>query len=154
MKAHALVNALRKKGWKLATAESCTGGMVAAAITDIAGSSDVFDCGFVTYSNAAKTKMLGVPEHLIAVHGAVSRAVACAMAEGALQQSQAQIAVSITGIAGPGGGSTEKPVGLVHFACATNASTRHLVRNFGDLGRGEVRATAVGVALQLVLDAI
>ena len=149
-----VIRALRSKGWTMATAESCTGGMVAAAITDIAGSSDVFDRGFVTYSNAAKTDMLGVPAAMIAQHGAVSETVARAMAEGALKHSAAAVAVSITGVAGPGGGSVAKPVGLVHFACATKQKTVHLEMRFGDLGRASVRKAAVAQALQLVFDAL
>jgi nicotinamide-nucleotide amidase len=149
-----LVRALKAKGWRIATAESCTGGMVAAAITDIAGSSDVFDRGFVTYSNEAKTEMLGVPVDLILKHGAVSEVVARAMAEGALKNSKADISVSVTGIAGPSGGSAEKPVGLVHFACATRTATRHLEMRFGDLGRAVVRQAALRQALQLVLEAL
>jgi nicotinamide-nucleotide amidase len=149
-----LVRSLREKGWKIATAESCTGGLVAAAITDIAGSSDVFDRGFVTYSNEAKTQMLDVPTELIKAHGAVSEEVARAMAEGALKNSNADISVSVTGIAGPTGGSSEKPVGLVHFACATKAQTRHLEIRFGDLGRAVVRQAALRQALQLVLEAL
>ena len=128
--------ALRAKAWKLATAESCTGGMVAVAITDIAGSSDVFDRGFLTYSNLSKAEMLGIGPVLIATHGAVSAQVARAMAEGALLYSKAQIAVAITGVAGPGGGSVEKPVGLVHFAVAGQGlSTAHAVMKFGDVGQ-------------------
>lgn len=154
MNAEDLIRVLRSKGWTMATAESCTGGMVAAAITDIAGSSDVFDRGFVTYSNAAKSDMLGVHAALIAQHGAVSEAVARAMAEGALKHSVADIAVSITGVAGPGGGSIEKPVGLVHFACATKSKTVHREVQFGDLGRAAVREAAAQQALQLVFDAL
>ena len=154
MNAEAVIDALRKKSWKLATAESCTGGMVAAAITDIAGSSDVFDCGFVTYSNDAKSKMLGVPAAMIAQHGAVSELVARAMAEGAIKNSTADVAVAITGIAGPGGGSAAKPVGLVHFACTTESKTSHLEVRFGDLGRAGIRQAAVREALQLVLAAL
>jgi nicotinamide-nucleotide amidase len=149
-----LVRAMRNKGWKLATAESCTGGMVAAAMTDIAGSSDVFDRGFVTYSNSAKSDMLGVPAAMIKRHGAVSEAVARAMAEGALRNSIADVAVSITGVAGPGGGSDEKPVGLVHFACATKEKTEHLEMRFGDLTRAAIRKAAVRQALQLVFLAL
>lgn len=104
--------------WSLATAESCTGGQIAGLCTDLAGSSNWFERGFVSYSNAAKTEMLGVAAALIQAHGAVSEAVAQAMAQGALQHSQAQVALSVTGIAGPGGGSPEKPVGLVWFAWA------------------------------------
>lgn len=149
-----LVRALRDKGWKMATAESCTGGLVAGAVTDIAGSSDVFDRGFVTYSNSAKSDMLGVPSELIALHGAVSAEVAFAMAEGALRHSAAQVAVAITGVAGPGGGSDEKPVGLVHFACATKDKIEHIEIRFGDLGRAVVRQAAVRQALQMVLLAL
>lgn len=149
-----LVRALRDKGWKLATAESCTGGLVAGAVTDVAGSSDVFDRGFVTYSNAAKTDMLGVSADMIRLYGAVSEEVARAMSEGALRHSAADVAVAITGIAGPGGGSDGKPVGLVHFACATKTRTEHIEIRFGDLGRAVVRQAAVRQALQLVLLAL
>jgi nicotinamide-nucleotide amidase len=154
VRADELVRALRKKGWKMATAESCTGGLVAAAMTDIAGSSDVFDRGFVTYSNTAKSEMLGVPDALIVEHGAVSEAVARAMAEGAVSNSDADVAVAITGVAGPGGGSAEKPVGLVHFACATRFQTQHLEMRFGNIGRSAVRQASVEQALQLVLLAL
>lgn len=114
----ALLDGLRARGLMVATAESCTGGLIAAALTEIAGSSDVVDRGFVTYSNAAKTAMLGVPAALIAAHGAVSEPVARAMAEGALARSEAGVAVAVTGVAGPGGGSMEKPVGTVWFGLA------------------------------------
>ncbi len=138
-------------GLLVATAESCTGGMVAAAITDVAGASAVLDCGFVTYSNEAKSAMLGVPASLIAEHGAVSEPVARAMAEGALEKSRADAAVSITGIAGPGGGSSDKPVGLVHFAVARrHAPTVHAVQKFGDLGRHEVRMAAAQYSLKFL----
>jgi nicotinamide-nucleotide amidase len=110
-----LAQALQQRGWMMATAESCTGGMISAACTDLPGSSAWFDCGFVTYSNAAKTEMLGVPAQLIEQHGAVSEAVVRAMAEGAVAQSQACVSVAVSGIAGPAGGSTEKPVGTVWF---------------------------------------
>ncbi|MDA8052201.1 MAG: nicotinamide-nucleotide amidohydrolase family protein [Rhodospirillales bacterium] len=140
----------RTRGLHIATAESCTGGLVAAALTAIAGSSDVFERGFVTYSNGAKEAMLGVPAALIARHGAVSEPVARAMAEGALQHSEAGLAVSVTGVAGPGGGSVEKPVGLVWVAAARRgsgtASERHLFP--GD--RGAVRAASVTAALALL----
>ena len=143
---------LKARGLKLVTAESCTGGMVAAAITDIAGSSEAFDRGFVTYSNDAKSDMLAVPALLIEEFGAVSSQVAIAMAEGALDRSLADIAVAITGIAGPSGGSVEKPVGLVHFACAMDgAETISREERFGDLSRGEIRAMATEYALGLVL---
>jgi nicotinamide-nucleotide amidase len=116
--ARAVLAAMRARRWMVATAESCTGGLIAGALTEIAGSSDVVDRGFVTYTNAAKTEMLGVPAALIDIHGAVSLAVAAAMAEGALARSGAQATVAVTGVAGPGGGSVEKPVGTVWFGCA------------------------------------
>ncbi len=135
---------------KLATAESCTGGLLSACLTEIAGSSAVVDRGFVTYSNEAKTQLLGVPADLIAAHGAVSEPVARAMAEGALARSAAQRSVAITGIAGPSGGTAEKPVGLVHFAVArTDGATRSAHRVFpGD--RRTVRSASVAFALQLL----
>jgi nicotinamide-nucleotide amidase len=145
-----IVRRLMEKGLVLATAESCTGGMVAAAITDVAGSSAVFDRGFVTYSNAAKASMLGVPMALIEQYGAVSKHVAEAMAKGARANSQAHIAIAITGIAGPSGGSAEKPVGLVHFALATNETVFHREERYGDLGRAKVRKAALHDALQLI----
>src|SRR5579859_645072 len=115
MLATAVLDACRAKRLRLATAESCTGGMVAAALTDIAGSSDVVERGFVTYSNEAKTELLGVPSEMIAAHGAVSAQVATAMVQGALARAPVELAVSITGIAGPGGATKGKPVGLVYF---------------------------------------
>jgi nicotinamide-nucleotide amidase len=154
-RAAALVDGLRAAGLRLATAESCTGGLVAGLITEIAGSSDVLDRGFVTYSNAAKTDLLGVPAELLEVHGAVSEPVATAMAEGALSRSGADVAVAITGIAGPSGGSPSKPVGLVHFALARRGRpTHHVARRFGDIGRPFVRAGAVETALTLVEDSV
>lgn len=150
----AVLTTCRSRGLLLATAESCTGGLVAAALTGIAGSSDVFERGFVTYSNEAKSAMLGVAQHLIEHHGAVSRPVAEAMARGALAASHAGLAVSITGIAGPGGGSAEKPVGLVHIACAL-ADDRlfHVERRYGAVGRAEVRQASVRDALSIILEA-
>jgi nicotinamide-nucleotide amidase len=143
----------RARGWKIATAESCTGGLVAGALTEIPGSSDVVDRGFVTYSNMAKAEMLGVDVGLIARAGAVSQDVARAMAEGALARSEAHLTVAITGVAGPGGGSEEKPIGLVHFATAANDSAVHHRRElFGDLGRTEVRLAAVRRALDLLME--
>jgi len=115
---NALAQGLRERGWRLATAESCTGGLIAAACTSLAGSSDWFERGFVTYSNEAKMQMLGVDASLIAQHGAVSREVACAMAQGALRHSPAEVAVAVTGIAGPGGAVPGKPVGTVWLATA------------------------------------
>jgi nicotinamide-nucleotide amidase len=135
---------------KLATAESCTGGLIAAACTDLAGSSDWFERGFVTYSNEAKTAMLGVDATLIAGHGAVSEPVARAMARGALQQSLAQVSVAVTGIAGPSGGSTDKPVGTVWFAWGLPSGTSSEVQHFaGD--RAAVRAATVQHALERLL---
>ena len=150
-RAAALLDKCRSSGIKIATAESCTGGMVGALLTSIAGSSDVFDCGFVTYSNEAKIGMLGVSPVIIAEFGAVSRECALAMAHGAILKSAATLAVSITGIAGPGGGSAAKPVGLVHFACARrNGATLHREERFGDIGRDGVRKASVDVALDLL----
>lgn len=138
----------RGAGIKLATAESCTGGLIAGALTEIAGSSDVVDRGFVTYSNEAKHEMLGVPMALFETVGAVSEDVARAMAEGALERSEADIAVSVTGIAGPGGGTDTKPVGLVHMAVArTGAGTAHY-RDVFDGDRAQVRAATVISALR------
>ena len=149
--ATALLERCRRAGITLATAESCTGGLIAATLTEIAGSSDVVDRGFVTYSNAAKTELLGVDAALIARHGAVSEPVARAMAEGARARAGVGRAVAVTGVAGPGGGSAEKPVGLVHLAVAVkNGETRHLVERFGDRGRSGIRLATVASALALV----
>lgn len=146
-----LLDACRERGLKLATAESCTGGLVAATLIDIAGSSDVFDRGFVSYSNPAKESMLSVPRALLSRHGAVSRDAAEAMAAGALTHSPAHLVVAITGIAGPGGGSEEKPVGLVHFAAAArDGRMLHRERRFGDLGRRQVRLASVAEALAML----
>ena len=141
----------RSNGLKIATAESCTGGLVAAALTEIAGSSDVVDRGFVTYSNDAKHVMLGVPTTTLQRHGAVSAETAAAMAKGALQHSLADIAVAITGIAGPGGGSKQKPIGLVHFAAASRNGPRVArVKRYGNIGRSQVRKRSVAEALRLL----
>jgi nicotinamide-nucleotide amidase len=141
----------RARGLRVATAESCTGGLVAGALTEIAGSSDVVDRGFVTYSDEAKQELLGVPVQTLQQHGAVSGETAVAMAAGALKHSRADLAVSITGIAGPGGGSKEKPVGLVHFAAASRDG-RQLARRclFGKIGRRRVRLRSVAQALELL----
>ncbi len=153
--AEKLLQACRAKDLKLATAESCTGGLIAAALTEIAGSSDVFERGFVTYSNAAKSASLGVPAEMIAGRGAVSEQVARAMAEGALRKSLADIAIACTGIAGPGGGSADKPVGLVHIAVARGDDvTFHSEKRYGAIGRAEVRQATVRDALSLALEAI
>jgi nicotinamide-nucleotide amidase len=148
--ARAVLDLCRADGLKIAIAESCTGGLVAALLTEIAGSSDVVERGFVTYSNAAKQELIGVAAATLAVHGAVSEATAREMAQGALRASRADIAVSVTGVAGPGGGSAAKPVGLVHFACATRKGVVSAERRFGDLGRGEVRLAAVRQALAML----
>lgn len=141
----------REAKLKIATAESCTGGLIAGLLTEIAGSSDVVERGFVVYSNEAKRDMLGVPGDLIADVGAVSEPVARAMAEGALKNSRADIAVSVTGVAGPGGGTPMKPVGLVHFGAArTGRSILHEMQLFGDIGREEIRLKSVEVALNLM----
>jgi nicotinamide-nucleotide amidase len=141
----------RVRGLRVATAESCTGGLVVAALTEIAGSSDVVEGGFVTYSNEAKHKLLGVPAATLTRYGAVSSETAAAMAKGALQNSQADLAVAITGIAGPGGGSKRKPVGLVYFAAASRDGRRLARRRrFGKLGRARVRLRSVAEALELL----
>lgn len=146
-----LLDRCRIRGLHVCCAESCTGGLVAALLTEIAGASDVVDCGFVTYSNAAKSALLGVPERLIDEHGAVSAPVARAMAEGALARSGSDLAVAITGIAGPGGGSAGKPVGLVWFGLAVRDGESHAeCRHFGAIGRGEVRLASLATALDLL----
>jgi nicotinamide-nucleotide amidase len=146
-----LIALCRTRGLRIATAESCTGGLVAAALTEIAGSSDVVECGFVTYSNEAKQTMLGVPAATLARHGAVSGQTAAAMAAGALKNSPADLAVAITGIAGPGGGSKQKPVGLVHFAAASrDGRSVARVKRFGRIGRRRVRLRSVAEALALL----
>lgn len=144
----------RGAGLTIATAESCTGGLVSAALTDVPGSSDAMDRGFVTYSNTAKTGMLGVSADLITRHGAVSEEVARAMAEGALVAAKAGVTVAITGVAGPGGGTEAKPVGLVHFAAARRGRpTITRERRFGDLGRAEIRRLSTLTALELLAEA-
>lgn len=141
-----LATALQQRGWMLATAESCTGGMIAAACTDLPGSSAWFDRGFVTYSNAAKTEMLGVPAELIARHGAVSEEVVRAMAQGAMERSNAQVSIAVSGVAGPGGGSMEKPVGTVWLAWATSTEVLAECMHFpGE--RTQVRAQTLAHAL-------
>ncbi|MEM6461638.1 MAG: nicotinamide-nucleotide amidohydrolase family protein [Pseudomonadota bacterium] len=147
-----LVDQMTRSGQMVATAESCTGGMIAAAITDTAGSSAVLDRGFVTYSNAAKQDMIGVSIATLEAHGAVSKQTAIEMAEGALARSRADIAVSVTGVAGPGGGTSEKPVGLVHMALARRGGqTAHKELQLGDIGRDAVRRATVAEALKLLV---
>ena len=146
-----LADVLQKKGWLMATAESCTGGMIAAACTDLAGSSHWFERGFVTYSNAAKSELLGVDAALIERHGAVSEAVARAMAQGAVAHSQAQAGVAVTGVAGPGGGSPDKPVGTVWFGWTTPSGTVTEMKRF-DGDRASVRQASVVHALTRLLE--
>lgn len=150
-----VVDTNRAAGRRIAVAESCTGGLVAAALTEVAGSSDVFEAGFITYSNEAKAVLLGVSRDVLETFGSVSVAVAWAMAQGAMEKSGADVAVAITGIAGPGGGSDRKPVGAVVFARARRGADPDDVmadrRDFGDLGRGGVRLQAALCALELLL---
>jgi nicotinamide-nucleotide amidase len=151
--ATALLDLCKAKKLMVATAESCTGGLVAGALTDIAGSSAVVERGFVTYTNNAKQQMLGVPADTLKQHGEVSRQTAEAMAKGVLAHSPADLAISVTGIAGPGGGSAEKPVGLVHFtAAARGGRLIHRERRFGDIGRAEVRRLSVLEALAMLIE--
>jgi nicotinamide-nucleotide amidase len=149
--AEVVLAAAREKKLRIATAESCTGGLVAGLLTEIPGSSDVFERGFVVYSNRAKSDLLGVPGDLIADMGAVSEAVARAMAEGAVDHSHAHMAVAVTGVAGPSGGTKLKPVGLVHIAAAREGrSILHEEHHFGEIGRSAVRLASVEAALLLL----
>lgn len=154
--AAALLDELRMLKLKIATVESCTGGLIAALLTEIAGASDVVERGFITYSNKAKAELVAVPEALLVRCGAVSEEVARAMAEGALAASRADVAVSVTGVAGPGGGTSAKPIGLVHIAAAVRAGRSqqsqclHVECRFGDIGRSKIRERAVAEALALV----
>lgn len=150
-RAETLLADARAKKLKIATAESCTGGLIAGLLTEIAGSSDVFERGFVTYSNQAKQELLDVPVALLVRHGAVSEEVVRAMVEGAFAHSHADLAVAVTGIAGPGGGSAEKPVGLVHIAAARKGGKiLHRACRFGDIGRDAVRMATVDTALEML----
>ena len=154
MNVQALLDIARTRGVRIATAESCTGGMISAALTDIAGSSDVFDRGFVTYSNTAKVTMLGVSQTTLTEFGAVSEATAQEMAEGALARSDTQLTVAVTGIAGPGG-SDHKPEGRVCFAVAqTGQATHSETREFGPIGRAQVRQATVDHAILLLSQAL
>jgi len=147
----ALADVLQRKRWMMATAESCTGGLIAGACTDLSGSSNWFERGFVSYSNEAKTELLGVDAALIDAHGAVSEEVARAMAQGAVAHSRAQVAVAVTGVAGPTGGSPEKPVGTVWFGWSSNGQVRTERRRF-DGDRATVRAATVHYALQTLAE--
>jgi nicotinamide-nucleotide amidase len=149
-RAEKLLADARARGLKIVTAESCTGGLVAGLLTEIPGSSDVVERGLVTYSNQAKEELLGVSHAILEAHGAVSEQTARAMAQGALKHSHAGLAVAVTGVAGPGGGSADKPVGLVHFAAARGSGVIHRECRFGDIGRGEVRMKSVEVAIGLL----
>jgi nicotinamide-nucleotide amidase len=143
----------KARGWMVSTAESCTGGLIAGALTEIAGSSAVVDRGFVTYTNQAKMDMLGVSRATLAIHGAVSQETALQMAQGALFRSSASVAVAVTGIAGPGGGSVEKPVGLVHLAAQGRAGLiLHREMRYGDLGRSDIRLATLRTALEMLLE--
>jgi len=152
--AELLLARCREQRIRIATAESCTGGLIAAALTEIAGSSDVFECGYVTYSNEAKMDLLGVPADLIEREGAVSEAVARAMAQGALAHGRADLVLAVTGIAGPGGGSPDKPVGRVHLAVARGERLLHERCDFGDQGRARVRLLSAARALDLAASLI
>jgi nicotinamide-nucleotide amidase len=153
--ARLLIDEAREKKLRLAAVESCTGGLVAGSICAISGASDVFERGFVTYTNRAKSEMVGVPGDLIADHGAVSEPVARMMAEGGLANSNAHVAVAITGIAGPGGGTPMKPVGTVHFAVArANRSVAHRHEHFEGRSREEVQLAAIQTALEMLREAV
>jgi nicotinamide-nucleotide amidase len=153
-KAASVIAAYRELGWMIATAESCTGGLIAGALTEISGSSAVVDRGFVTYTNQAKKDLLGVSSDTLESFGAVSRETALQMAKGALMRSDAEVAVAVTGIAGPGGGSAEKPVGLVHLALTTRSGLiDHRKMHYGDIGRDQVRLATVRTALEMLLAA-
>ncbi|RKE84800.1 CinA family protein [Rhizobium sp. AG855] len=153
--AAAIIAAYRDLGWMLATAESCTGGLIAGALTEIAGSSAVVDRGFVTYTNQAKMDLIGVSAATLEVFGAVSKETALQMAHGALMRSSAEVAVAVTGIAGPGGGSVEKPVGLVHLALKTRSGLiDHRQMRYGEIGRDQVRLATVETALEMLAAAV
>ena len=148
--AEAVLAACRARGWRVATAESCTGGLVAAALTASPGASDVFEHGFITYSNRAKTELLGVPAETIAAHGAVSAESAVAMAQAAAVRAGVDLAVSVTGLAGPGGGTPQKPVGLVYFGVAGKNGTPLIEHRMFSGGRAEIRGAGVVTALELL----
>jgi len=154
-RARALIERYTDKGLMIATAESCTGGLIAGLLTEIAGSSHVVERGFVSYSNEAKQELLGVPGELIENHGAVSEAVVRAMAAGALERSRADVVVAVSGVAGPGGGTPDKPVGLVHLACARRGGAIiHREQRYGDPGRAAVRLLTIDDALTLLEEAV
>jgi nicotinamide-nucleotide amidase len=149
--AEEILNLYKQKGWMISTAESCTGGLIIGCLTEISGSSAVVDRGFVTYTNEAKNELLGVDEAALKSHGAVSETVARAMAEGALKRSRAQVSVAVTGVAGPGGGTAEKPVGLVHLACACQGGdVAHREMRYGERSRQEIREATVATAFDML----
>ncbi|MDX3929399.1 MAG: CinA family protein [Shinella sp.] len=151
--ARRIVGDFTARNFMVATAESCTGGLIAGALTEVSGSSAVVDRGFVTYSNLAKEQMLGVDPATLSAHGAVSRETALEMASGALSRSQATLSIAVTGIAGPGGGSAEKPVGLVHLAAAhADGRTLHREMRYGDVGRHRIRLATVRTALEMLVE--
>lgn len=151
--AQTIVTDFAERGLLISTAESCTAGLIAGAITEIPGSSNVLDRGFVTYSNEAKREMIGVANATLKAHGAVSRTTALEMAQGAIGNSGANISIAVTGIAGPGGGTDEKPVGLVHLAAArTGHETLHREMRYGDIGRSAVRLATVRTALEMLIE--
>lgn len=150
----AAITELVSRKLTIATAESCTGGLLTGALTSVPGSSDAVFGGFITYANAAKTKFIGVPSRLIRDYGAVSSQVARSMAEGARSTARTDVGVGITGVAGPGGGSDKKPVGLVYVAVATKDATHFVEKRFGEIGRDEVRARSVEAALELLLEVL
>ena len=152
--AQALISTLTRQNKSIVTAESCTGGLIAGALTAISGSSEVVFGGFVTYANAAKTRMIAVPEDVLTAHGAVSAETARAMASGALAKADADVAIAVTGIAGPTGGTPQKPVGLVFVGCATPEEVRHVELRLGDLGRDGIREATVVAALKIVLEVV
>jgi nicotinamide-nucleotide amidase len=152
--AQRVIVALRQNSWMIVTAESCTGGLIAGALTEISGSAEVVHGGFVTYANKAKMMMLKGPAGELDTFGAVSEQVARLMAMGALSAAQVDISIAVTGVAGPGGGSKEKPVGLVHIGCSTKAKTLHREIRVGNIGREAVRLATIDAAFELVLEAI
>ncbi|WP_455477362.1 CinA family protein [Bartonella sp. B41] len=153
--AQEVLNACRSKGLLLTTVESCTGGLISANLTNIAGSSDIFDCGFIVYSNESKMRLVGVCSELIKTYGAVSKEVAIAMADGGLKYSNADIAISVTGIAGPSGACLDKPIGLVHFAIAyKNHETVHTEMFFKNINRNAIRHAAVKNSLDMILKSL
>lgn len=153
--AEGVLDLARARGVSIASAESCTAGLVAGCLSEISGASDVLACGFVVYGNKAKENLLGVSSSLLKRHGAVSEETACAMASGAIEKGNVDVAVAITGVAGPDGGSVEKPVGLVHFACASRKKDMaHRERRFGNVGRYHIRLASVAESLEMLTESV